>query len=95
MRKFVLALLFVPLLFSCQKLATESLESDVKDLMEQKIREEGLSGSFEVLSVELVHVEGNKYSGEVEVRIDGVTSVHEINVVSDGETFVYEIPDFL
>lgn len=95
MKKFVLALMLAPMLFSCQRLQTESLEDDVKDLMEETIIKEGLSGSFEVIDVELVHIDGNQYTGEVEVCIDGITSTHEINVVSDGETFVYEIPDFL
>lgn len=95
MKKFVLALMFVPLLFSCQQLQTEILEDDVKDLMEETIIKEGLSGSFEVIDVELVHIDGNQYTGEVEVCIDGITSTHEINVVCDGDTFVYEIPDFL
>lgn len=93
MKKILFALLVVSTLFSCNKLRTSELESEVRSAIIDNFRDYGLSSEIRVGSVDLVHVDGNKYSGIVELTYDGDTYQHTLDVVCDGETFVWEIVD--
>ena len=43
-----------------------------------------------MLSFDLVHDEGNKYSGILETKYDEMTQTFSIELLYDGETYLYE-----
>jgi hypothetical protein len=85
--------LFVTLLLvlnSCQNRGIEQLRNNVLKSIKDKIASEG--GGIEIISFTLTHVNRNEYVGVLETLENGETFSYPVNVVSDGSTFVWEIP---
>lgn len=80
----------------------DDLELYVKEDIQQQLDENiseyadyldlvGLNGDLSVEDVVLVHSEGNKYHGIVELNISGITLKKGVDVITDGNTFVWEL----
>ncbi len=78
-------------LVSCSSNGIEQLRSDVKKSIEDNIAAEGVGA--EIVSFTLTHVDGNEYVGVLETLEDGEIFSYPVNVVADGKTFVWEIPN--
>ena len=87
MKKIFLILLLATTVMSCNKLRTAQLEDEVRDDIAENFRGSGVW----VGDVELMHVEGNMYTGVVELTYDGDTYEHALDVVCDGDMFVWEV----
>ena len=72
---------------SCNQLSTAELEKEVKDLANEKFSGTGVKAT----KVMLIHKGGNDYSGTITLSADGEVEDYDINVVSDGRSFQYEI----
>ena len=110
-KKYLLA--FIALLFiltSC-RLSTKALEDAVKKNITETIEKErsydalgtlweaaDVNSFIEVKSVDLVHKQGNNYSGFVTVKTCigeyGSEEKYPLEVVYDGFRFVWQIKDF-
>lgn len=77
-------------LVSCKSGGIEQLRSDVLRSIEDKIQSEG--GGLEIESFTLTHVGGNEYVGVLETIENGQSYTYPVSVISDGTTFVWEIP---
>lgn len=96
MKKVLLMLLLVMSLVSCKKISqlttsTSDLEADVKKNMQDTFREDG--DPVLVLDLDLHHVSGDKYAGTVRLKYYGEVHIHEVDVVYDGEEYVWLISD--
>jgi hypothetical protein len=87
--KFLFLILIV-VISSCSSRGIEQLRNDVLKSIEDKIASEG--GGMEIVSFTLTHVDGNEYVGVLETLENGEAFSYPVNVVSDGSTFVWEIP---
>lgn len=76
-------------LVSCNQMTTAELEKEVKDLANEKLSGTGVKAT----KVLLIHKGGNDYSGTITLSGDGEVEDYDINVVYDGRSFQYEIPD--
>jgi len=76
-------------LVSCEQATTAELEKEVKDLANEKLSGTGVKAT----KVLLTHKGGNDYSGTITLSGDGEVEDYDINVVYDGRSFQYEIPD--
>lgn len=85
-RNIIAAALLSLTFVSCQ-LTTSQLEKEVKDLVNEKSEGTGIRAT----NVNLVHEDGNKYTGQITLVADGEEETFSINVISDGRTFQYEI----
>ncbi len=85
-----LVLTVLVILVSCGTRGIEQLRNDVLKSIEEKIASEG--GGMEIVSFTLTHVNGNEYVGVLETLENGEAFSYPVNVVSDGSTFVWEIP---
>lgn len=74
---------------SCEQATTAELEKEVKDLANEKLSGTGVKAT----KVLLTHKGGNDYSGTITLSGDGEVEDYDINVVYDGRSFQYEIPD--
>lgn len=74
-------------LVSCDQMTTAELEKEVKDLANEKLSGTGVKAT----KVLLIHKGGNDYSGTITLSGDGEVEDYDINVVSDGRSFQYEI----
>ena len=72
---------------SCNQVSTAELEKEVKDLANEKFSGTGVKAT----KVMLIHKGGNDYSGTITLSADGEVEDYDINVVSDGRSFQYEI----
>jgi len=76
-------------LVSCNQMTTAELEKEVKDLANEKLSGTGVKAT----KVMLIHKGGNDYSGTITLSGGGEVEDYDINVVYDGRSFQYEIPD--
>ena len=90
MKKFLILLLLVLTLSSC-KLRTSQLEDEVRDAIAEDFRNDPEYMGIYVGDVSLVNVEGNTYTGIVELTYDGDTYEHTVSVVCDGDYFYWEV----
>lgn len=70
---------------------TEDLALEVQQSMEENFASENLG--IEITSFQLVHKQGNEYSGILETIEEGEKFTYSVEVISDGETFKWEIKD--
>lgn len=89
MKKIFLILLLSTVFISCNKLSISQLEDEVRDSMVAEYRVDGIY----VGEVDLEHIEGDRYTGVVELRYDGGTYEHVVDVVYNGDMFVWEVYD--
>ncbi len=87
--KFLFLILIV-VISSCSSRGIEQLRNDVLKSIEDKIASEG--GGMEIVSFTLTHVNGNEYVGVLETLENGEDFSYPVNVISDGKTFVWEVP---
>ena len=66
------------------------LQSEVLNDIKAKIENQG--DDIEVKYFVLTHLKGNEYVGVLETIENGQVFTYNVNVVSDGNTFVWEIP---
>ena len=59
--------------------------------MEENFANENLD--IEITSFQLVHKQGNEYSGILETTEEGEKFTYSVEVISDGDTFKWEILD--
>ena len=88
--KLILGLFMFFALTACGASVRE-LETEVLNLFNEDAYETGLYAT----EVILVHVKDNQYEGLITITDGEDTEKFDINVVYDGESFMYEIPDFL
>jgi hypothetical protein len=86
---FLILALFL-MLQSCTNGGIERLRKDVLKSIEEKLQSEG--ADIEIVSFTLTHVSGNEYVGVLETLENGTSYSYAVNVISDGNTFVWEIP---
>ena len=111
-KKYLLALIALPFILASCRLSTEALEEAVKNSIEETIEQNksnnalgtlweniGVDSSIRVKSVELVHQQGNNYSGivTVDTNIGGYSTEekYSLNVVCDGFKFVWQINNMI
>ena len=71
MKKLILLLLFIPLVFSCeQRMSTEELTEQVKQSIIETFAENDDMGKIELVDLYLVHKGDNEYTGSVDVIIE-------------------------
>lgn len=58
-------------------------------------RENGRNCGVRATNINLVHEDGNKYTGQITLVADGEEETFSINVICDGRTFQYEIPELI
>ena len=86
-----LSILFLFVFSSCNNNANiNQLQSDVLNDIKAKIENQG--EDIEVKSFVLTHLSGNEYVGILETIENGQDFKYNVNVVSDGNSFVWEIP---
>lgn len=81
--------LFLLLIASCNNNINQLQNEVLKDI-EAKIENQGQD--IQVKSFVLTHVSGNEYTGVLETFESGQLYTYNVNVVSDGNSFVWEIP---
>jgi hypothetical protein len=86
--KFLIASLLISILVSCGT-NTNDLAAEVQKSMEENFANENLE--IEITSLQLVHKQGNEYSGILETIEDGEKFTYSVEVISDGDTFKWEI----
>ena len=71
MKKLILLLLFIPLVFSCeQRMSTEELTEQVKQSIIETFAENDDMGKIELVDLYLVHKGDNEYTGGADVIIE-------------------------
>ncbi|GEM_PF-3594787 len=85
---YCISLLSLFFLGSCN-LSTWDLEEEVKDSVTEKLAGTGVY----VTDLTLVHQSGNDYTGTITLSAEGEELELDINVICDGRSFQYEIPD--
>ena len=86
--KLILAFLMFFALTACRA-SVDELQTEVQNLFNKEAEEIGLYAT----DVILVHVKDNQYEGLITITDGEETEKFDINVVYDGETFMYEIPE--
>ena len=86
----LLAFFFFLVLFSCSNGSIDQLQQDVLIDIEAKLADRGQD--IQVKSFVLTHVSGNEYVGVLETLENGENFTYNVNVISDGNSFVWEIP---
>lgn len=111
-KKYLLALIVLPFILTSCRLSTEALEEAVKKNMEETIRQNrsnntlgtlweniGVNSSIKVKSVDLVHQQGNNYTGfiTVETNIGGYSTEEKytLEVVHDGFKTIWQIKNIV
>lgn len=87
----IIAAALLSLTFASCQLTTSQLEKEVKNLVNEKMAGTGVRAT----NINLVHEDGNKYTGQITLVADEEVETFSINVISDGRTFQYEIPELL
>ena len=71
MKKLILLLLFIPLVFSCeQRMSTEELTQEIKQNMIEYFAENDDVANIKLVDLKLVHKGGNEYKGMADVIIE-------------------------
>jgi len=71
MKKLILLLLFIPLVFSCeQRMSTEELTEQVKQSIIETFAENDDMGKIELVDLYLIHKGDNEYTGGADVIIE-------------------------
>ena len=71
MKKLILLLLFIPLVFSCeQRMSTEELTQEIKQNMIEYFAENDDVANIKLVDLKLVHKGGNEYKGHADVIIE-------------------------
>lgn len=78
------------LITSCSRVSTSGLEEDVLELVNKNLAD---MDNISATKVSLIHNEGNKYSGIIVFNVDGEEAMFDINVICDGRSFEYKIPE--
>lgn len=89
-KRFLLNIFLFLTLFSCQNEGIDQLTTKILHSIEDKIDAEG--GGVEIISFKLTHVNGNEYIGILETIENNQNYSYTVNVISDGKTFIWEIP---
>ena len=115
MKKLIILLLFIPLIFSCT-LTTEELEAEVKASIIETLKDDPEFEGVQVIDLSLIHKGGNEYIGILNViepntvaeawntllqlaelsdqdllKEDGLEAKYDVEVIYDGESFIWEI----
>lgn len=97
MKNKIKMLLFVSLMAltftACNKVSTAQLEKEVKQLFNENAKEEG--EDVKATNVTLIKVDDTNYKGQITLTAEGEEADFDINVIYDGRSFQYEIPDLL
>lgn len=84
-------LIQLALLSSCNfNSETNHLQDEVLKDIKAKIENQG--EDIRVKSFVLTHISGNEYTGVLETIENGEIFTYNVNVISDGNSFVWEIP---
>lgn len=70
--------------------STEQLQTEVKESIQGKMREDPKTASMEVVKVTLIHKAGNEYDGIVEANLRGKNGSFGVKVTYDGKTLMWE-----
>tara|TARA_B100000674_G_C37886760_1_gene937020 strand:+ start:1152 stop:1490 length:339 start_codon:yes stop_codon:yes gene_type:complete len=71
MKKLILLLIFIPLVFSCeQRMSTEELTQEIKQNMIEHFAENDDVANVKLVDLKLVHKGGNEYKGMADVIIE-------------------------
>ncbi len=101
----LVAVLLVSIIWTFWPTSAKSLENleryvkeDIQQQLDDNISEyaelfdlNGLDGHISVGDIALVHTEGNKYHGIVEFRMAGLHFNRGVDVITDGDTFIWEL----
>ena len=87
----IIATALLSLAFASCQLSTSQLEKEVKNLVNEKMAGTGVRAT----NINLVHEDGNKYTGQITLVVDGEEETFSINVISDGRSFQYAIPELI
>ena len=102
MKKLILLLLFIPIVFSCeQRMSTEELREQVKQNMIETFAEDDET-KISIQKLHLVHKGDNSYEGWADViienqpleniRVDKIIEYrYSVEVIYDGESFTWEL----
>ena len=83
MKKLILLLLFIPLVFSCeQRMSTEELTQEIKQNMIEHFAENDDVANIKLVDLKLVHKGGNEYKGMADVIIENPVA-DLLNVMSE------------
>ncbi|MDM1763892.1 MULTISPECIES: hypothetical protein [unclassified Acinetobacter] len=94
MRQFFLAL-FIVFAVGCNYfVSTDQIAQDVKTQIQNEFdtRAQFKDYHFKVLNLTVVKQEGNQYKGLAEVEYEGQTHRIAVNILMDGERYIWEIP---
>ncbi len=83
----ICSVLAVSFCFVSCRVSTDQLAEEIKADMMETFQYEGI----EIRSLILVHEGGNKYDGVLETYEEGGYFTYDIDVVSDGSNFSWEI----
>lgn len=92
LKKAILTLFFavtLTLSFASCSLITENLEEETKNSVNENFANEGVD--IIATDITLVHENGNKYSGQITLLVDGEEDNYDINVIYDGRTISWKI----
>ena len=107
MKKLLVLLLFIPLVFACDTLTTEELAQEIKQNMIEHFAEN--DADIELVSFGLVHKGGNEYKGVIDLIIPNpvadlmndwseqdilkknIEVTYSVNVIYDGESYSWEV----
>lgn len=81
------------ILASCGGISTKKLAEEVKASMIETFAEDEDLRYVNIDSLFLVHESGNKYSGIAEISCDGEKAKLSVNVICDGDSFMWEITE--
>ena len=92
MRKSVIIIFFTLLVACSMRLSISEIEKDLGPSLINDIAEySNLSNSEIILnSFDLVYDEGNSYSGILNTTYDGMQQTFSVELLYDGETYLYE-----
>ena len=97
MKKLILLLLFIPLVFSCeQRMSTEELTKEVKQNMIEHFAENDDVADIKLVDLTLVHKGGNEYTGIADVIIenpvaDMLNDLSELNILKKNIEVAYSV----
>lgn len=92
--KVLLFATLMALTFSaCNHVTTETLEEEVKQLFNENAKKEG--SEVKATNVTLIKVDDTNYKGQITLTAEGEEEDFDINVIYDGRSFQYEIPELL
>ena len=92
MKKNIFILFFVLLTACSMRLSVSEIEEDLGPSLIEDIAENYDINDSEIIhdSFNLVYDEGNSYSGLLKTTYDGMQQTFSIDLLYDGETYLYE-----